>query len=261
MKKNISKKNNNNPKSHSTGYDKEKQLIRLNKYISQAGLVSRRKADELIASGLVKVNKQVVTELGYKISLGDFVTVKGDPIEISHSFIYVLLNKPKDCITTTDDEKNRKTVMDIVRLHTRVYPVGRLDRNTTGVLLLTNDGELANRLTHPRYQIQRIYNAKLNKPLAPADAEKIANGLDIGQGEFTSPCVVNINIQDKTKITIILTEGKNREVKRLFEAVGYEVKSLDRKYFHNISTKGLKRGEYRLLNRKEILDLKKIVKI
>ncbi len=187
--------------------------------------------------------------------------MNGDPIEISYNFLYVLLNKPKDCITTTDDEKKRKTVMDIVRLHDRIYPVGRLDRNTTGVLLLTNDGELANRLTHPRYQIQRTYNARLDKPLLIADAEKIANGLDIGNGEFSSPCTINISTENKSKVTIILTEGKNHEVKRLFSAVGYEVKSLDRKFFHNISTKGLERGEYRFLNRKEIAELKRIVKL
>ena len=250
----------NNRSARSTGND-EKQLIRLNKYIADAGLVSRRKADELIASGVVKVNKQVVTELGTKIALGDFVTVKGDPIEISHNHLYVLLNKPKDCITTTHDEKNRKTVMDIVRLYDRVYPVGRLDRNTTGVLLLTNDGELANRLTHPRYQVQRIYKAKLDKPLKTSDASLIAKGIEIEPNVTTAPCVINIDLKDNTKVTVILTEGKNHEVKKMFEKLNYEVKSLDRKFYHNLSTKGLKRGEYRFLDRQEIAELRKLVNI
>ncbi len=241
--------------------DDEKQLIRLNKYISEAGLVSRRKADELIASGVVKVNKKVVTKLGTKIAKGDFVTVKGDPIEISYNYLYVLLNKPKDCITTTYDEKNRKTVMDIVKLYDRVYPVGRLDRNTTGVLLLTNDGELANRLTHPRYQIQRTYKAKLDKQLKPNDASIISKGIEIEPGVITAPCIVNIDPIDNRKVTLILTEGKNHEVKKIFEKLGYIVKSLDRKYYHNLSTTGLARGKYRFLNHKEIVELRKSVNI
>ncbi len=252
----MKKKNNTTKKSH---IPKDKpQFIRLNKYIADAGLVSRRKADELIEAGFVKVNKKIVKELGTKIELGDFVTVKGDPIEVSHSHLYILLNKPKDCITTTNDDKGRKTVMNIVRLRSRVYPVGRLDRNTTGVLLLTNDGELANKLTHPRYQIERVYNAKLDKVLQADDAKKIAEGLEIEPNIKTAPCIVNINPADKTKVTLILTEGKNHEVKKLFETVGYTVKSLDRKYYHNLSTKGLRRGEYRFLTRKEIIELQKI---
>ncbi len=246
-------------KKEPSGKQIENNEVRLNKYISEAGLVSRRKADELIAAGAVKVNKNVVLELGTKIKYSDFVTVNGDPIYVTHNHLYVLLNKPKNCITTTSDEKRRKTVMDIVKLRERVFPVGRLDRNTTGVLLLTNDGELANRLTHPRYKISRVYNAKLDKPLKIIDAEKIAAGLKLDENETSSPCNVSINPEDKSKVILEIAEGKNHEVKRIFEAVGYEVKSLDRKYYHNLSTKGLPRGKYRFLNRQEISELKKLI--
>jgi len=239
---------------------KKKELIRLNKYIADAGFVSRRKADELIAGGVVKVNKKIVTELGTKISTDDNVVVNGKTIYVAHKYLYILLNKPKNCITSTSDEKGRKTVMDIVKIHDRVFPVGRLDRNTTGVLLLTNDGELANVLMHPKYKVKRIYNAKLDKVLTPTDAQKIANGLDIGDNIMTSPCDVFIDPDNKHKAMITLTEGKNHEVRKMFEAVGYEVKSLDRKYYHNLSTKGLTRGKYRFLEKKEITELRKIVK-
>lgn len=235
------------------------ELIRLNKYITSAGLVSRRKADELITQGVVKVNKKVVTELGTKITLSDFVTVNGDPISVSHKYLYILLNKPKNCITSTSDEKGRKTVMDIVKIDDRVFPVGRLDRNTTGVILLTNDGELANVLTHPKYHIRRVYNAKLDKILVPGDAQKIVRGIDIGDGIITSPCEIFINPEDKHKVMISLTEGRNHEVRRMFEAVGYEVKSLDRKSYHTLTTKGLVRGEYRFLEKSEITELRKII--
>jgi 23S rRNA pseudouridine2605 synthase len=238
--------------------EKSNEFVRLNKFISEAGVASRRKADELIASGAVKVNKKAVTELGTMVHLSDFVTVNGNPINISHHYIYILLNKPKDCITSTSDEHGRKTVLDVVNRSERLFPVGRLDRNTTGTLLLTNNGEIANRLTHPRYQIVRIYNAKLDKILSAADAEKIAKGIEIEEGIFSSPCEIFIHPNEKTRVTITLTEGKNHEVKKLFEAVGYEVKSLDRKYYHNLSTKGLRRGEYRFLERKEILELLKL---
>lgn len=236
------------------------EYIRLNKYIAESGLTSRRKADELIAAGVVKVNKEVVTELGTIIHLSDFVTVNGDPINVSHKYFYILLNKPKDCITSTNDEKGRQTVLDIVKTEERLFPVGRLDRNTTGVLLLTNDGELANRLTHPRFQIMRVYNAKLDKALRSDDAAKIAKGVEIEEGVITAPCEVIIHPEERTKVTLTLTEGKNHEVKRIFEAVGYEVKSLDRKYYHNLSTQGLVRGKYRYLNKNEINELLKLKK-
>ncbi|MCL2039573.1 MAG: rRNA pseudouridine synthase [Bacteroidetes bacterium] len=238
----------------------KKELIRLNKYIAEAGFTSRRKADELIQNGEVKVNKKIVTELGTKIFTDDNVVVSGKTIYVTHKHIYILLNKPKNCITSTSDEKGRKTVMDIVKMHDRVFPVGRLDRNTTGVLLFTNDGELANVLMHPKYKIKRIYNAKLDKVLTSTDAQKIANGIDIGDNIVTSPCDVFIDPENKHKATITLTEGKNHEIRKMFEAAGYEVKSLDRKYYYNLSTKGLARGKYRFLEKKEINDLRKLIK-
>jgi 23S rRNA pseudouridine2605 synthase len=249
---NIIKKDKNNSSS---------ELIRLNKYIAESGLVSRRKADEFILGGAVKINKKVVKELGTKIKFGDFVTVNGDPIFVSHKYTYILLNKPKNCITSTSDERGRKTIMDIVKIKDRVFPVGRLDRNTTGVLLLTNDGELANALMHPKYQIKRQYSAKLDKILTPQDAQKIANGIDIGDNIITSPCEIVINPDDKHKVNITLTEGRNHEIRKMFESVGYEVKSLDRKYYHTLSTKGLLRGKYRFLDKSEIASLRKIIKI
>lgn len=238
----------------------ESELIRLNKFIADAGYCSRRKADELISAGVVKVNGALVTELGAKVHPSDLVTIKGDPVSIKEHNIYIVLNKPKDVITTTADEKNRKTVLDIVRKQTRIFPVGRLDRNTTGVLLLTNDGELAHRLTHPSYEIPRQYAVKLDKALKPADAQKIADGLEI-DGEKMAPCDIIISQQDKTKVFITLTEGKNHEVKRIFEFVGYEVKQLDRKSYAGITYKGLEKGRYRHLTRKEVLYLKKLVGI
>ncbi len=238
----------------------ERDTIRLNKYIAEAGVASRRKADELIEMGKVKVNKKVVTELGTVIHKGDFVTVNGDPINREEHMIYVVLNKPKNVITTTSDELGRQTVLDIVKKRARIYPVGRLDRNTTGVLLLTNDGELAHRLTHPSYEIVREYSVKLDNALRPEHAEQIANGIELEDGK-TAPCELLISPEDHSKVLIRLTEGKNHEVKRLFEAVGYLVRQLDRKEFAGITAKGLDKGSYRHLTRKEVMYLKKIVKI
>lgn len=234
------------------------QSIRLNKFIADAGIASRRKADEIITSGVVKVNGIVVTDLSTKVIKSDFVTVNGDPIAFEKNLIYIVLNKPKDTITTTKDEKGRKTVLDIVRKHTRVYPVGRLDRNTTGAILITNDGELANRLTHPKYEIIREYNATLDKELKMEDARQIANGVELEDGT-TGTCNLFVFPEDKTKVKLHIFEGKNREVRRIFEHFGYEVKKLDRKMFAGISTKGLNRSAYRHLEREEVRMLKKLV--
>ncbi len=239
---------------------KEDEFIRLNKWLATSGVASRRKADELIASGAVKVNGLTVTELGTKIARGDFITVNGDPIKELHHDIYILLNKPKNVITTTNDDLNRKTVLDIVRKQDRVFPVGRLDRNTTGVLLITNDGEMAYRLTHPNYAIERTYNVKLDRGLRAVDAQKVANGIELEDG-MTQPCIVEINPTDSTKLMISIKEGKNREIRRIFEALHYEVKQLDRKIFAGLTTRGLARGEYRHLTSKEVLKLKKQLKM
>lgn len=239
--------------------DESNKAVRLNKYIADCGLTSRRKADELIAAGKVKINRKTVLEMGAKVEKGDFVTVNGDPISADRVHLkYILLNKPKDTITTTNDEMRRKTVMDIVRSRERIYPVGRLDRNTTGVLIITNDGELANRLMHPRHRIERTYNATLDKELTMDIAQKIADGVELEDGK-TSPCNVFMYPEDKHKVSVTLREGKNREVRRLFEHFHYKVKKLDRKYFANLSTAGLKRGQYRAITQKEIRELRSMV--
>lgn len=243
-----------------TGQKQSTNLIRLNKIIADSGLCSRRKADELIKSGVVKVNGKTITNLAYKIGLTDKVTVNGMQIKTNLKYTYILLNKPKNVISTTHDEQNRKTVLDLIKTRSKLNPVGRLDRNTTGVLLLTNDGELIYRLTHPKYQIERIYSVKLDKELQAKHAKNIAMGLDLPDLK-TSPCEIFINPVDKTKVIITLKEGKNHEVKKIFESQGYTVKQLDRKSFANLTYQGLKKGEYRHLNRKELLALKRLVNL
>jgi 23S rRNA pseudouridine2605 synthase len=233
---------------------------RLNKAIADAGVASRRHADDLIRTGAVKVNGRVVTELGTKVEIDDMVTVNGEPITRYKHLTYIVLNKPKDVISTSSDEKGRATVFDVVRLKTRLFTVGRLDRNTTGILLLTNDGELANRLMHPRYGILRVYKAVLDKPLRPDQARTIAAGVELEDGP-TQPCDVTIDPSDKTNVMIGIREGRNREVRRIFEHLGFDVKRLDRKEYANMSTRGLKRGEYRHLTRDEVFELKRLVKL
>lgn len=236
----------------------EDQRIRLNKFLADAGIASRRKADELIAAGMVKVNGRVVTELGTKVHPGDLVTVGGKPVSPYKHLTYIVLNKPKDYITTTSDEHGRKTVLDLVPIKTRIYPVGRLDRNTTGVLLLTNDGELAARLAHPRYSVEREYLVGLDKPLAPQHAKSIASGVDL-DGETTGPAEVIVSPNDERQVCIILREGKNREVRRLFEHFGYEVLKLHRRRYGTITVKGMARGVYRHLTRQEVIALRRLV--
>ncbi len=236
------------------------QELRLNKFIADAGICSRRKADELIKEGKVKVNSVVVTDLSTKVHKADFVTVNGDPITFYKNLTYILLNKPKNCITTSSDEKGRKTIFDIVKKEVRLFSVGRLDRNTTGALLITNDGELANRLTHPRYEIPREYNVTLDKPISQADVNKVASGVELEDG-MSGECNLFVFPEDKKKLKLEIFEGRNREVRRIFKHLGYEVVKLDRKMFAGISAKGLNRGEYRHLDKYEIAALKKFVKL
>jgi 23S rRNA pseudouridine2605 synthase len=238
-----------------------KETVRLNRFISSAGIAARRKADELITRGKVTVNGKLVRELGVQVNPNtDLVTVDGMPISMKTRFVYLLLNKPKDTITTVKDETDRNTVMNYVSTHERVYPVGRLDRNTTGVLLLTNDGDLTQRLTHPSYEIKREYHVTLDKPLKKEDAQKIAvGGIDLGEGE-TSPAVhLAYAERDAKDIMLTLREGKYREVRRIFEVTGYDVKKLDRTMFAGITHRGMKRGESRVLTPREVRELKRLV--
>lgn len=237
--------------------------IRLNKFISNAGISSRRKADELITQGAVTVNGKIVTELGVQVrAYEDLVTVNGETISLRPRFLYILLNKPKDTITTTDDERDRKTVMDYVATTDRIYPIGRLDRNTTGVLLLTNDGELTNRLTHPSFEIEREYHVTLDKRLDREDAKRIAEGgINLGEGDITGKAELAVAEDNPKDVVLLLREGKNREVRRIFETLGYEVEKLDRTSFAGITHRGMSRGESRPLSNPELHRLRKLAGI
>jgi 23S rRNA pseudouridine2605 synthase len=230
----------------------------LNKAIADAGVASRRHADELIESGAVRINGQVVKELGTKVTMQDMVTVNGEPITRTKHLTYILLNKPKDTIATASDEKGRTTVFDIVRVHTRLFTVGRLDRNTTGALLLTNDGDLAHRMMHPRYEVPRVYRVRLDRKIDLADARRISHGVELEDGP-SHPCEVFVNPDDHRIITMQMHEGRNREVRRIFESLGYEVKNLDRKSYAMLTTRGLNRGAYRHLDREEVRALRNLV--
>lgn len=238
------------------GTDRSHEGVRLNKVIADAGIASRRGADALIESGRVKINGEAVTELGARVGPNDRVMVDGKLIGDPERSVYILLNKPKDTITTTSDERGRRTVLDLVDVHERLYPVGRLDRNTTGVLLLTNDGTLANRLMHPRYGVPRLYDVTLDKALAFSDAKQIASGVTLENGDETQACRVEIDPRNHARVSIELHEGKNREVRRIFEHFGYEVTRLDRKQYAGLTSRGLARGEWRRLERREIAMLR-----
>lgn len=232
--------------------------VRINKYLADAGIGARRAVEEYITAGMVKVNGNVVTDLSTRIQLDDFVTVKGEPVTDRRFLVYFLLNKPKDIITTASDELGRTTVLDLIRSKYRVFPVGRLDRNTTGALLITNDGDLAYRLTHPKYEIKREYKVGLDKDIDLRDARKISHGVELEDGR-TGPCEVFVEPKDHSVVRLILAEGKNREVRRIFESLGYEVKKLDRKRFATLSTTGLRRGEHRQLTKAEVRELRDLV--
>ncbi|HVV04817.1 MAG TPA: pseudouridine synthase [Puia sp.] len=230
----------------------------LNKYIAHGGICSRRDAAELIRQGKVQVNGQLVTEPGTKVSPNDLVKVNGKKVTISRNFIYILLNKPKDYITTTDDPQGRKTVLDLIRQATpeRVFPIGRLDRNTSGVLLLTNDGDLAQKLAHPKHEIKKIYHVTLDKPLTKADFDKIAGGITLEDGVAYVDVLAYADAKDKTQIGLEIHSGRNRIVRRIFEHLGYDVRGLDRVMYAGLTKKNVQRGHWRLLTEKEIRILK-----
>lgn len=232
--------------------------MRLNKYIAHAGICSRRKADEFIKSGLVKVNDEVVREMGHKVQEKDVVKFKGKVVQPVKDLVYVLLNKPKNFITTTSDERNRRTVMELVASATdkRIYPVGRLDRNTTGLLLLTNDGALAQRLSHPSGEVSKLYRVTLDVDLRQEDFDAIKKGLTLEDGPAPVDELSYIIGEEKSDIGIKIHIGRNRIVRRIFESLGYEVKKLDRVLYAGLTKKKLPRGKWRFLSETEIINLK-----
>jgi 23S rRNA pseudouridine2605 synthase len=231
--------------------------IRLNKYLSNAGVASRREADVLIQSGVVSVNDQIILEMGYKIKPGDIVKYDGETIS-AETKRYVLLNKPKDFITTMDDPLGRKTVMSLVRkaCKERIYPVGRLDRETTGLLLFTNDGDLAKKLTHPRYRASKVYHVELNKPVSFEDIESLKTGIHLEDGKISCDKVEYVANGTSREVGVEIHSGKNRIVRRMFEALGYTVIKLDRVQFSGLTKKDLPRGYFRHLTEQEVAFLK-----
>ena len=227
--------------------------IRLNKYLANAGVCSRREADDFIAAGVVKVNGEIVTELGTKVKRSDAVLFHDQLVNIEKK-VYILLNKPKDYVTTSDDPQNRKTVMDLVKgaCRERIYPVGRLDRNTTGVLLLTNDGELATKLTHPQFLKKKIYHVFLDKNVTAADMRQIADGIELEDGEIHADAIDYASETDRKQVGIEIHSGRNRIVRRIFEHLGYKVTKLDRVYFAGLTKKNVRRGDWRFLTEQEV---------
>ncbi len=235
-----------------------KEQMPLNKYLAHCGVTSRRDAIPLIQEGKVKVNGTVVTEPGFKVSESDEVIFNGKKLFVTKNLVYILLNKPKDYITTTDDPQGRKTVLQLVKAATteRIYPIGRLDRNTSGVLLLTNDGELTQKLSHPSYQITKLYEVKLDKPLSKTDFDKILHGIKLEDGLIKADSLAYADARDKSVIGIEIHSGRNRIVRRIFEHLGYDVKGLDRVMYANLTKKNVERGKWRYLSEKEVRLLK-----
>jgi 23S rRNA pseudouridine2605 synthase len=237
---------------------KTAEQMPLNKFIAHAGVCGRREAAELVKGGKVVVNGDKIFEPGFKVAPSDKVLVKGKQVYLQKNAVYILLNKPKDYITTANDPEGRKTVLDIIKGATadRVYPVGRLDRNTTGVLLLTNDGELAQKLTHPSFEIKKIYEVTLDRPVAKKDLEAVLAGVTLEDGFVAADACGYANAKDKNVVGIEIHSGRNRIVRRIFEHLGYDVRGLDRVMFANLTKKNVDRGKYRFLQEKEVRLLK-----
>lgn len=246
-------------KKELTGNTDSPDDIRLNKYIANSGVCSRREADDVIKQGLVSINGTVVIEMGYRVKKGDVVKFDGRKI-LPEPFVYILMNKPKDFITTTDDEKGRKTVVDLLadKISQRVYPIGRLDRNTTGVLLLTNDGDVAQALTHPSFQIKKVYHAVLDKKVSGTDLDKLVEGVELEDGVVHADAVAFVDNEDKRHVGVEIHSGKNRVVRRMFEHLGYDVEKLDRVSMGIFTKKDLPRGKWRFLKESEIGFLMKL---
>jgi len=238
--------------------DSNKDSMRLNRYVAHCGIAARRKCDEFIKDGLVKVNGKVIIEPGFRVKDSDKVSFKGKKIQPITNRVYVLMNKPKNVITTTNDEKGRKTVMDIVKskVKERVYPVGRLDRNTTGLLLLTNDGDLAKKLSHPSYEVKKIYHVQLDKLVSLEHISQIRKGLKLDDGLAPVDKVSHLKGKEKNLVGIEIHIGRNRIVRRIFESLGYVVVKLDRVYYAGLTKKDLPRGWFRELSEKEIIMVK-----
>jgi len=232
--------------------------IRLNRFIANSGVCSRRDADEHIRNGLITVNGRVVTDMGVKVTLSDDIRFKNKKLSAEKK-VYILMNKPKDYVTTVEDPHAEKTVLDLIgeECPERVYPVGRLDKATTGVLLLTNDGELAGKLTHPKYKRKKIYHVFLDNPVTKNDLFKITEGIELDGVTVVADAVSYADPDDKTQIGIELHSGQNRVIRRMFETLGYKVKKLDRVYFAGLTKKNVQRGKWRFLNDKEISMLKR----
>lgn len=238
--------------------------IRLNRYIARAGVCSRRKADDLILEGVVRVNGEIVTKLGTRVRPGDDVSVNGRRISPS-PFEYILLNKPTNTITTTEDEKGRRTVLDLMKVPAGnpagLFPVGRLDRDTTGALLITNDGELAHRLMHPRYEIEKMYRVSTERPVTKADLAQMATGIRLEDGIAAADNVDYIDVTDHRIIGISIHEGRNRQVRRMLESLGHSVRRLDRVVYAGLTLEGIRRGKWRKLRRDEISRLYRRVRL
>ncbi len=246
-------------KAELVGPEIDKGDLRLNRYLANSGICSRREADEIIKQGLVTVNNNVVTEMGFKVKREDIVKYDGRKI-IPEPFVYILMNKPKDFITTTEDDKGRKTVMDLLadKIPQRVYPIGRLDRNTTGVLLLTNDGEVSQALTHPSFQIKKVYHVVLNNKVSGTDLDKLVEGVELEDGVVHADAVSFVESEDRRHVGIEIHSGKNRVVRRMFEALGYDVEKLDRVSMGIFTKKDLPRGKWRHLTQSEVGFLMKL---
>ncbi len=263
QKKNFKQQSKNSTRPKSSKADKktvgDQELIRLNKFIAHSGIASRRKADELIQAGYITVNGKVITELGYKIRPTDDVRFKGKKLTGERP-VYIVMNKPKDVITTAYDPQGRRTVIDLLggKVKERVYPVGRLDRNTTGVLLLTNDGEITRKLTHPSSKVPKVYIATLNRPLKKRDLDRLVEGIDLEDGRIYADSAAYVDPDDRKKVGIEIHSGKYHIVRRMFAAMGYKVIKLDRIKFAFLDKKDLPRGQWRYLTPKEIGFLKMI---
>ena len=232
--------------------------MRLNKYVAHSGICSRRQAAEYVKEGLVSVNGEVVREPGYQVEKGDEIRYKGKLIKPEENFVYLLMNKPKNVITTVSDDRGRKTVMNLLKgkIEERIFPVGRLDRDTTGLLLLTNDGDLAKKLTHPSHNVKKVYHVVLDKPVTEQDLTKIYQGLELEDGKALVDGVAHVQGKPKSEVGIEIHIGRNRIVRRIFEHLGYQVVRLDRVYMGGLTKKDLPRGRWRHLTQQEVIMLK-----